>query len=371
MANRHHIKLLDKGVGEWNAWCDRNHDVRADLRGADLAEFELDGANLFGADLSGADLGGADLRKAVLTNAQLIGADLTDTDLTAASLNWVDASTATFAGADLTLADLRGSHFIDAEMTAAILHGARMTWADFEEANLINADLRSADLSMTRLVRTNFTHADLTGCRVYGCSVWDVKMVGAIQQDLIITPKRAQTITVDDLKVAQFIYLMLDNSEIRNVIDTITSKAVLILGRFSDDRKTILDALRHELRDKGYLPILFDFAKPGSRTTTETISLLGRMSRFIIADVTDARSIPQELSQLIPFLPSVPVQPLLLKGRTRYTLFEHWTEYPWVLPVYEYDDVDDIQAEIVRKVIEPAERRLTRRSQPTAKRPRG
>src|ERR1043166_3881781 len=72
MANRRHIELLDKGVREWNAWCDRNQDVRADLRGADLAEFELDGVNLFGADLNGADLGGADLREAVLTNVQLI-----------------------------------------------------------------------------------------------------------------------------------------------------------------------------------------------------------------------------------------------------------------------------------------------------------
>jgi hypothetical protein len=31
------------------------------------------------------------------------------------------------------------------------------------------------------------------------------------------------------------------------VIDTITSKAVLILGRFTDERKAVLDALREEL----------------------------------------------------------------------------------------------------------------------------
>jgi hypothetical protein len=51
----------------------------------------------------------------------------------------------------------------------------------------------------------------------------------------------------------------------RDVIDTITSKAVLILGRFTDERKAVLDALREELRKRDYLPILFDFAVPALR----------------------------------------------------------------------------------------------------------
>jgi hypothetical protein len=49
-------------------------------------------------------------------------------------------------------------------------------------------------------------------------------------------------ITVDNIEVAQFIYLMLHNEKIRDVIDTITSKAVLILGRFTGERKAVLDA---------------------------------------------------------------------------------------------------------------------------------
>ena len=45
---------------------------------------------------------------------------------------------------------------------------------------------------------------------------------------------------------------MLHNQKIRDVIDTITSKAVLILGRFTDERKAVLDALRDELRKRNY-----------------------------------------------------------------------------------------------------------------------
>jgi hypothetical protein len=50
---------------------------------------------------------------------------------------------------------------------------------------------------------------------------------------------------------------MLNNQKVRDVIDAITSKVVLILGRFAADRRAVLDALREELRKRDYLPILF------------------------------------------------------------------------------------------------------------------
>jgi hypothetical protein len=94
-------------------------------------------------------------------------------------------------------------------------------------------------------------------------------------------------ITVDNVEVAQFIYLLLHNEKIREVIDTIAKKAVLILGRFAGERKAVLDAIREKLRRQNYLPILFDFEKPASRDLTETISTLAHMARFIIADLTE------------------------------------------------------------------------------------
>ena len=117
-------------------------------------------------------------------------------------------------------------------------------------------------------------------------------------------------VTVDNIEVAQFISLLLHNEKIRDVIDSITSKVVLILGRFTDERKAVLDALRDELRKRNYQPILFDFDVPATRDITETVSLLARMARFIIADLTDPSSIPKELEAIVPSL-AVPVQPLL------------------------------------------------------------
>ena len=129
-----------------------------------------------------------------------------------------------------------------------------------------------------------------------------MNLEGVTQKDLIVTKLGQPKITVDNLEVAQFIYLLLHNEKIRDVMNTITSKVVLILGRFTPKRKAVLDALREELRRSNYLPVLFDFEGPESRDITETLSLLARMARFIIADLTDPSSIPKELEAIVPHL---------------------------------------------------------------------
>jgi hypothetical protein len=129
----------------------------------------------------------------------------------------------------------------------------------------------------------------------------------------------------------------------------------LILGCFTEERKAVLDAIRDELRKRDYLPVVFDFDKPVSRDLTETISTLAHMARFIIADITDAKSIPQELQAIVPNLPSVPIQPLLLGAATEYGMFEHFRRYPWVLEICRYHDPDELIQSIKTKIIEPAE----------------
>ncbi len=154
----------------------------------------------------------------------------------------------------------------------------------------------------------------MTACKVFGTSVWNVRMKGATQSNLIITPHNESVIQVDNLEVAQFIYLLLNNEKVRKVIDTITSKVMLILGRFSEDRKRVLDAIRDELRKRDYLPVLFDFDPASNQTTIETISTLAHMSRFIVADLTDAKSILGELERITTALQLVPVQLILQKS---------------------------------------------------------
>src|SRR5262249_49116096 len=146
-----------------------------------------------------------------------------------------------------------------------------------------------------------------------------------IQSNLVITEKDEKdepTITVDNIELAQFIYLLTKNQRVRHVIDTITSKVVLILGRFTEERKAVLDAIREELRRRNLVPLLFDFDKPRSKDVTGTVETLARMARFIIADLTDPSSIPHEIATLVPFLRTTPVLPLRLAGSGGYSMFK-------------------------------------------------
>jgi len=256
---------------------------------------------------------------------------------------------------NLSGANLRRAHLYGADLSGADLSRADLSEAGLSGADLSRADLSRADLSEAPLVSADLTGANLTGSRVYGVSVWRSKLEGAKQQNLVITRIDEPQITVDHIEVAQFIYVMLNNQKIRDVIDTITSKVVLILGRFTDERKAVLNALREELRKRNYLPVLFDFSVPATRDITETVSLLARMARFVVADITDAKSIPQELAVIVPDLPSVPVQPLLLEGSAEYGMFEHFKRYPWVLETYRYASSERLIAGLAEHVIDPAE----------------
>ena len=174
---------------------------------------------------------------------------------------------------------------------------------------------------------------------------------------MIMTQAGKPIITVGDLEVAQFIHLLLNNQKIRNVIDTVTSKVVLILGRFTDERKRVLDAIKGALTARGYVPVLFDFQPSGSRDLTETVMTLASMAKFVIADLTDAKSIPQELSHIVPNLPSVPIQPILLASQWEYAMFEHWRRYKWVLPEFRYQSEQHLLANLDMHVIAPVETR--------------
>ena len=326
MANQEHLDLLKQGSSAWYAWRVQHKEVEPDLSGADLSR---------------ADLSRADLSRANLFDADLIGANLTEANLSDAFLQNANLSDATLFVANLSNVTLRE---------------AFLMFANLSNANLFGANLSDATLYGATLVGTNFTDAILTGCHIYGIAAWKVKLTGATQDSLVITPEDEPEITVDNLKIAQFIYLLLDNQEIRDVIDTIAKKAVLILGRFTSEQKTVLDALRDELRRRGYLPILFDFKKPSSRNLTETVSTLAHLSRFIIADLTDPRSIPNELRAIIPIL-RVPVQPLLHILEEPYGMFEDFRDYPWVLPTHRYTNLNNLLASLQRNVIDPAEQK--------------
>jgi len=170
----------------------------------------------------------------------------------------------------------------------------------------------------------------------------------------VITPQGENDVTTDNLRIAQFLFLLLDNEEIRNVLDIVTSKVVLILGRFTPERKAVLDALRTALRRQYWVPVVLDFERPSNRNLTETISTLAHLARFVIADLADAKSIPQELQRIVPDLPSLPVQPIILVSQYEYGMFRDFRDYPWVLAPYRYGSTEELLGSLHDRVVGPA-----------------
>jgi uncharacterized protein YjbI with pentapeptide repeats len=386
MANPECLKIITRGVAEWNAWRSQHENVNVDLSQADFTGMYLGGANLSRADLhevnlSEAYLGGVDLKRADLHGANLYAAHLNEADLSYADLRdtdlcWAKLYVARLPGAKLGMANLAGANLRMANLNGADLHRAHLRGADLRKAdlrhtdlseanlaetnlngtNLRGADLTSANLSSAIAIQTDFSGANLTGCRVYGISTWDVNLEGAIQSTLVITDKEPH-IRVDDLEVAQFIYLLLNRQKLRNVITTLGQKTVLILGRFTE-RKALLDGIAGKLRELGYLPIVFDFERPTDRDITETVKVLAGLSLFVIADITNPRSVPLELQATVPDY-MVPFVTLVEKNQPMFSMFYGLPgKYHWALPLLEYPSSERLLATFEDKVVNEALKKL-------------
>ena len=392
MAKPEHLKILKQGVEVWNRWraenpsvyrpdlsdqyfCDQNL-AGYNLKGANLWQTNMSNANLEGADLSHADLSFAVLRGANLKMAKLLGAraiqldaqyadfqksdlasaSFTDSTFRGAKLQPADILAATLENVDLNSANLDRANLEFAKLPKADLGEANMGGADLEGADLQGADLRNAHLEFATLVDANLSGANLSGCHVYGISAWDLIIgFGTEQNNLIITPQGTSTVMVDNIEVAQFVYTLLNNKKIRDVIDTIGRKGVLILGRFTEERKTVLDAIRDRLRELGFVPMMFDFEKPTQRDFTETIKTLAGLSRFIIADITNPKSSPLELQATMPDY-MIPFVPIIQEEEEPFAMFQDLQQKydDWVLDVLRYDSADNLLKVLDKAIVKPA-----------------
>jgi uncharacterized protein YjbI with pentapeptide repeats len=327
-----------------------------DLRGARFTDVVLGYADLRGVRFDHALFDTEHLQWMAMKGAKLQCASLRDTHFTAARLMEAD-----LRNADLSNAQLVGASLYGANLGAACLNGANLSNADLRHANLTQASLQGAnlggaDLSGANLVGADLRGANLCGCRVYGISAWDVQFNenDGLRQDLIVTPSGQPDVAVDNIEVAQFVYILLNNPKIRGTLDTVCKKGVLILGRFTAERKAVLDALRSGLRERGFLPMIFDFDKPQEKDLTETVRTLAGLSRFIVADITNPRSSPLELQAIVPDY-MVPLVPIIAEGEAAFPMFKDlWTKYNWVLDPLEYPSCEALLAVIEPAIIEPA-----------------
>lgn len=189
-----HSVVLNRGVKIWNRWRKNNNSTVPQLDGASPKEVFFDEI-----DLNHSLLRKIDFRAKSLRRANLQGADLSEANLSYANLSYADLTNANLKKANLKKANLTRANLWGADLSEALLNDAYLCGANFKEANLSHADLSHADLRSANLSHANLQYALLKCCSIYGISVWNVKLKGAVQEKLFVSPYNTDSTHVNFL----------------------------------------------------------------------------------------------------------------------------------------------------------------------------
>jgi len=331
MADSEQLDALRAGLEAWNAWRRANRGRAVDLAGADLrgADISILPA-LRTAEARGVFGPGAGW--SFIAN-EVVGWDVPPLDLRGADLSFARLDGADLRFADLSEAELRGAHLAGADLWRANLTGAGL-----RDADLSGANLRAADLSFAALVRCGVEGAEFGYSTVYGAAVWELRGTPKGEAMLQVAPPDAPEFRADGLAFAPLLHAIARDGRLAPVIEGLTGALALVLSRFGEARRPALDAIRAALSRAGLVPVVFDFAGPRSQDTTGTVETMARLSRLVLADLTDPSSVPHELATLVPFLRRTPVALLRRAGEGRYAMAADLAAYPWVLPTHDYAD---------------------------------
>ncbi len=352
MPSSNTLEVLSSGAESWNSWRRTEEGRSPDLSDLDFVRDCSQGDGFFDLpEFQGFDFSRMNLNRASLRNCTFIECDFSGSHFHFSDFVDSYCLRCNFTGVGLNVSKIGSANFIECNFT-----NADLSYCSAEDTNFTGSKLVKTNLSKMSLVKTDFSNAQIENSCAYGISAWDLNLNGCRQSNIAISESN-NVITVPTIELAQFISLLINSKNLRQVIETITSKVVLILGRFTPERKAILDNIKSQLDEQGYLAVLFDFEVPSSRDLTETVITLATLSKFIVADLSDPRSIPQELTSIVPHLPSVPVQPILESGDQEYGMFEHFKNYPWVLPIKTY--LPSELPSLVEQVVISCEERLT------------
>ena len=347
VGNRSHLDLLLSSVGSpvqqnpWNAWRRQRPNIRPDLRGARLTGLDLRNLNLSRIRLSHGDLSGSQLRLCNVADADLQFVHMRHTDLSHASLRY----------AKLNHATIEASLLVD--------------------TNLFHADLRGAAIIECLLNRADLQDVKLEGAMVWGVGAWDLKNTdnarhgcnvvvgGDLDPNDYSIRNPGQSLPVDNIECAHVIELLANNEKIGQILRLASSRLVLLLGRFTGEHGAVLDALKEALPTHNYAPIKFDFDQGRDRDLIETVTTLASLSRFVIADLTEPKSVPLESQAIVPDI-AVPFVPII-KGKRPFSMFSALQrKYLWVVPTVVYTSERQLVRSLEESIIKPAEKMVGR-----------
>jgi hypothetical protein len=280
-------QIIIQGAKIWNAWRERNpYDLvfsaphwydcpgpgGLQVKGNNLVDFS--GMNLSGVNIQHAFAEGLHLRDAVFDGTH-------------------------FEEGDFSRADFRGATFRNTKFNKTILTGA-----NFDGATFINCNLNRINL-----VGASFRVKEITETVVYGIAAWDLETSDEMKQSKLVIEKTYELYSdfiqqgkvpmmVDDIELAQFVYYLSNHKKMRDAINILNERGVLLLGRFSNGGLERLYSMRKWFKSKGYMAMIFDFVRPDNLSLTETVVTMAGLSKFVVVDLSGA-SVPAELQSIL------------------------------------------------------------------------
>jgi uncharacterized protein YjbI with pentapeptide repeats len=220
-----------------------------------------------------------------------------------------------FEEGDFSRANFSGATFRSTTFNKTILTGA-----DFDNATFINCNLNRVNL-----VEAKFRVKEITETVVYGIAAWDLKTSDEMIQSKLVIEKTHQLYSdlisqgkipmmVDDIELAQFVYYLSNHKKMRDTLNILNDRGVLLLGQFDNGGLERLYSIREWLQRKGYMAMIFDFARPDNLSLTDTALTMAGLSKFVVVDLSGP-SVPAELEAILKIR-----KPVLAFGRP-YALF--------------------------------------------------
>jgi uncharacterized protein YjbI with pentapeptide repeats len=393
----------------------------ARLAGSDFSNESLDGCHFSGARAIGMTLRGSTLRSCKFVEANLSKADLgmahiEQSEFRAAKMKQVVAHGATLVDSDFSSADMSDSELVDCDIARCILSTAtlsksrvdRSRWtqctlhgvdasnvsangAQFDDCNFrravldgliaCNVQFKRGSLAQTNLIASRWDSAVLDGvrmeyallckakltdtrivdCHVFGISCWGTDFSRCIQQSIRAYATGSYSIHVNSIEYSFFLYQCMENRHFKTLFESTTDKLVLILGRFSEDAVSGVEALRSAVTRCGLIPVVFDFEKPDAHDLTEVVLSLALLSRFIVVDLSDPKCTPHEIASMAPHI-NRPVASVIRSGQRPYAMFSDMSDrYRWVLPPVSYNSLAEISRIVEEQVIPSCEEYIAAR----------
>lgn len=324
--------LLQGAADTWNDWRKKNAGALTfsqpdwyDCPGP--GGIQVKGKNRV--DFSGMNLSQISVHKAFAEGLQMRNATIED---------------AHFEEGDFSRADFRGTTFRNTKFNKTILTGA----------NFSNATFVNCNLNRVNLVEADFRVREITETVVYGISAWDLTTSDEMKQSKLVIEKTYELYSdligygivpmmVDDIELAQFVYFLSNHKKMRDTLNILNDKGVLLLGAFLDGGLERLYDLREWFQERGYMAMICDFARPDNLSLTETVVTMAGLSKFIVVDLSGP-SVPAELHSILTQIK----KPLIAYGNA-YALFPDLADQTSVLVV---DDSSDLLSSLDKKLSE-------------------